>query len=71
LTAAQLAEIQFDIGGKDYSAAQASNGEVYAVPEPSTVFAALALFGFVGYRERRRLRGLAGLAALLAAKVTG
>jgi autotransporter-associated beta strand protein len=59
LTVAQLADIQFYNGSHDYAAAQASNGEVYAsttvVPEPSTVFAALALFGFVGYRERRRV----------------
>ena len=32
---------------------------VSSVPEPTTVFGALALLGLVGYRERRRLAGLA------------
>jgi autotransporter-associated beta strand protein len=67
LSMAQLADIQFynAANGKDYAAAQAGNGEVYGtltvVPEPSTIFAALALFGFVGYRERRRLASLLSL----------
>ncbi len=62
LTVAQLADIQFYNGSHDYAAAQASNGEVYAtmtvVPEPGTLFAALALLGVIGYRERRRITGL-------------
>lgn len=32
--------------------------QVYPVPEPTTIFGALALVGLVGYRERRRLVGL-------------
>ena len=30
--------------------------EVVPVPEPTTIFGALALVGLVGYRERRRLK---------------
>ena len=61
LTAPALADITFNgVGG----ASQISLGGGYyeitssAVPEPTTVFGALALLGLVGYRERRRLGGL-------------
>ena len=60
LTGTQLGEIQFDIGNSVYGAGQAADGEIFAlgtnpVPEPSTVFGAVALLSLVGYRERRRL----------------
>lgn len=59
LTSTQLGEIRFQIGSNFYAANIASNGEVFAaaaVPEPTTMAGALALIGFVGCRERRRLR---------------
>ena len=34
------------------------NQELVPVPEPTTIFGALALLGLVGYRERRRLGAL-------------
>ena len=30
------------------------------IPEPTTIFGAIALVGLIGYRERRRLLGVAG-----------
>ena len=59
--AAFLGQISF--GGRAAGEINLGSGngwEVGAVPEPSTVFAALALVGFMGYRERRRLKALAG-----------
>ena len=39
--------VQFDRGSNTF--------EVVPVPEPATIFGALALVGLAGYRERRRL----------------
>ena len=62
LNAAQLASINFfaDNGTTQigFGAAQISFGSQYElvpIPEPTTIFGALALVGLVGYRERRRL----------------
>jgi autotransporter-associated beta strand protein len=60
LSDAQLASIRFydDIGNAVGSGATAIsfNGytEIVPVPEPTTIFGALALVGVIGYRERRR-----------------
>ena len=37
------------------------NQELVPVPEPTTIFGALALVGLVGYRERRRLKAAKGV----------
>jgi len=67
LTSGELADISFYSGaGTGYLGTGAEitfNGYteiVAAVPEPTTVFGALALAGLLGYRERRRLLGLIG-----------
>jgi autotransporter-associated beta strand protein len=61
---AELSEIQFYIGGVDYAALQATDGEVYAsgialtaIPEPGTWATAIAGLGLLicGQRMRRRL----------------
>jgi fibronectin-binding autotransporter adhesin len=60
LTSTQLGEISFvNPNGMTgtFSAGMNSNGEVFAieaVPEPTTIFGALALVGLVGWRERKR-----------------
>ena len=67
--AAYLSDINF---GANKAATEISLGGGFyevgmtAVPEPGTVFAALLLVGFVGYRERRRLKGLIALVAIAA-----
>lgn len=56
--------ILFDIGGQLFNTRFLSTGSLEAVPfqliqpipEPTTVFGALALLGLIGFRERRRLR---------------
>jgi hypothetical protein len=62
LSTGQLADISFD---GSFDAAEVNLGgnywEVAPVPEPATVFAALALVGLIGCRERRRLARLARL----------
>lgn len=62
LSAGQLAQINFNIGGTLYGAKFLSNGEVVAdltpIPEPRVYAAALALLAAVGWRERRRFRRL-------------
>jgi autotransporter-associated beta strand protein len=65
-TGFDYSQIRFDIGGVYYSGALAlvgSSYELYAdqlepIPEPTTVFAGLALVGLIGFRERRRLGAL-------------
>ena len=60
LTTAQRGQISFynDAGGFIGTGKEISFGgmaELAPVPEPTTIFGALALVGFVGWRERRRL----------------
>jgi len=59
LTAAELSDINFGSGETATEIQLDGNfyevGEMNSVPEPSTVFGALALVGLTGYRERRRL----------------
>ena len=60
LTAQQLADISFGTGRVTTEIEMGTTGyyEVGAVPEPTTLFGALALVGLAGYRERRRLNSL-------------
>ncbi len=61
LSSSQLGQISFysDMGGVPLgSGALLSNGELVPVPEPSTWFAAAALLGLVGWRERKRVQRL-------------
>lgn len=58
LTAGQLGQISFfsDAGATNLgSAVFGANGQIVPVPEPATIFGALALVGLVGFRERRRI----------------
>ncbi len=63
-TDAQLAGIQFygDNGSPFATGAHqisfSGYTELVPVPEPTTVFGALALLGLAGWRERRRIAGL-------------
>lgn len=45
----------FGTGYKAISFNSSTQFEIVAIPEPATIFGALALLGLVGYRERRRL----------------
>jgi autotransporter-associated beta strand protein len=58
LTTAQLADISFAAGPTAEINLGGGYWEVGAIPEPTTIFGALALLGFVGYRERRRIVAL-------------
>ena len=62
LSATELSEIHFFSGagtgalGDGVQISFGGNQELVPVPEPTTIFGALALVGLVGYRERRRFR---------------
>ena len=59
LTSEQLSQISFfsDAGATNLgSAVFGASGQIVPVPEPTTIFGALALVGLVGFRERRRFR---------------
>ena len=61
LDASQLAQVSFYGGsGTGFlgTGAIASDGQLSAIPEPSTVGALVALAGLICWRERRRLRGM-------------
>lgn len=52
------ADVSFGGFGTGYRAISFNSNtqfEIVAIPEPATIFGALALLGLVGYRERRRL----------------
>lgn len=55
----QLGQIRFIIDGQQYGAVRYGNEIIAAIPEPTTVGAAVLLVGVIGWRERRRLRVLA------------
>ncbi len=57
-----LGQFQFIIGGQQFGARLVGNEVVAAIPEPTTVAAAVLLVGVIGWRERRRLRVLAAKA---------
>jgi len=67
---AALADITFngvsDAGEIQLGNASSAYWEVGVIPEPTTVFGALALVGFLGYRERRRLSRLIGSVTIFA-----
>ena len=65
LSAAELSQIHFfsdagstALGSQAGQISFGGNQELVPVPEPTTIFGALALLGLVGYRERRRLGAL-------------
>ena len=65
LSTAELSQIHFfsdagstALGSEAGQISFGGNQELVPVPEPTTIFGALALVGLVGYRERRRLGAL-------------
>ena len=64
LLASQLSQIHFYSDSDttllgSYSGFTGSLGEIVPVPEPSSVFIALGLYGLIGFRERQRSRAFA------------
>jgi autotransporter-associated beta strand protein len=58
-TNVNLGQIRFLVDGQYVGASLVGNEVIAAIPEPTTVGAAVLLVGVVGWRERRRLRALA------------
>jgi autotransporter-associated beta strand protein len=54
-----LGQIQFIIGGQVVGSRLLGNEVVAAIPEPTSIGAAVLLVGVIGWRERRRFRVLA------------
>ncbi len=64
LTSTQLGQIYFANQNINGGALIGAGGELAPIPEAPVCAAAMALVGFIGWRERRRIRGLCVLTSL-------